>query len=157
MRIHPIVHPWWVVGASSGDHVGVGWSAFRAAGERHVEQGGEAHRSVRPIIAGVRASGISTYSGLADALNERGIETARASDGIPCRSGECCHLTVDNRASGMIAEFLIDDAVSMSPVAALSIRARATWQRLVILARRLDLHVQGIGERLLFRPAAWIA
>jgi hypothetical protein len=30
---------------------------------------------VRPIIEGLRSSGISTLTGLADALNERGIQT----------------------------------------------------------------------------------
>ena len=34
---------------------------------------------VRPIIEGLRSSGITSLTGLADALNERGIETPRGS------------------------------------------------------------------------------
>ena len=34
-------------------------------------------QNVRPIIEGIRASGITTLSGVADALNARGIKTAR--------------------------------------------------------------------------------
>jgi DNA invertase Pin-like site-specific DNA recombinase len=37
---------------------------------------------VRPIIEGMRSSGISTLTGLAEALNERRIPRLRAGDGI---------------------------------------------------------------------------
>ena len=48
-------------------------TAASANADRFAEQ-------IRPVIEGIRASGIITYLGIAEALNARGIRTARGSD-----------------------------------------------------------------------------
>lgn len=40
-------------------------------------------KSIRPIIAGLRSSGIDTLTGLANALNERGIKTGQGGRWYP--------------------------------------------------------------------------
>jgi DNA invertase Pin-like site-specific DNA recombinase len=49
--------------------------SIEAAREARDTNAAKARKSVRPIIEGLRSSGISTLTGLAEALNERGIQT----------------------------------------------------------------------------------
>lgn len=49
--------------------------SIEAAREVQIAKAAKRAKLVRPIIEGLRSSGIDTYTGLAEALNERGIET----------------------------------------------------------------------------------
>jgi DNA invertase Pin-like site-specific DNA recombinase len=49
--------------------------SIKAAREVQIAKAAKRAKLLRPIIEGLRSSGIVTYTGLAEALNERGIET----------------------------------------------------------------------------------